>query len=308
MKTEISLVDILAFKGWSLDDRSSTPTSKVLRRGDDKITVARARDQNWVWVSRMGSGSVLDYLKTYEGLNLGLCRIELRPWLVGQISAPENIQRVSQSIKPTSADLMSVQFAYSGMTPITDGVHPYLNDHRGLTPSLLSLPHFQGKLRRDDQHYGNAVFPHYDREGLSGYVAINQSHKSFAAGGRKGLFGTTPGASDACLVIAEGVIDGAAYLQQHGHQGVRVVSFEGTMNTTQPELIASAIEKLPQGEIIAAVDNDAGGDKFDEKLREIHAASKRSDLIFRRHSPHHRSMDWGDIVMGRRPPTRSLSR
>jgi Protein of unknown function (DUF3991) len=42
--------------------------------------------------------------------------------------------------------------------------HPYLENERGIPGDILELPRFAGLVKRDAQ--GNAVFPHFDMEGL----------------------------------------------------------------------------------------------------------------------------------------------
>lgn len=300
MKQEISLVDFLSTRGYDLLEARSTPTTKVMIQGDHKITISKGRDGNWCWISREGAGSVFDYLQICEPAqhpNLGTCRQTLRPYLAGSVTIPAAARRASATVKPSEYDPVAIRTAYNAFQPITDGVHPYLNNYRGLPPSLLSRPFLRGKIRQDNTRgHGNAIFPHFNKGGLSGYISLNEQRKAFSSGGAKGLFGTTPAQGDTRLVIAEGVCDGLAYLHAHGPDNVRLVSFEGTMNRDQPDLIRSAIEKLPRGEVIAAVDNDAGGDKFEEELRGIFQEAKRGDLVYRRDSPRQRGFDWCDAI------------
>ena len=64
--------------------------------------------------------------------------------------------------------------------------HPYLEVERGLSPALLGLPRFAGRVRIDGM--GNAVFPHFDQAGLCGYEIENRNFTGFLRGGEKGLW------------------------------------------------------------------------------------------------------------------------
>ena len=68
------------------------------------------------------------------------------------------------------------------MKDAIDG-HPYLERRRALPPALLALDRFAGRIRIDDK--GNAVFPHFDAEGLSGYELKNVGFTGFASGGAR---------------------------------------------------------------------------------------------------------------------------
>ncbi len=307
---KINLVDFLAARGFEIDPRKSWASGKVMVKGDLKLTIGRGPDGNFLWIGAAGAGSIFDYLQTVERFsNLGECRKELRPWLTRAVGGPPAVRHVSAALKPTTRDQFGVQAAWAAMTPILDGVHPYLNQVRGIPPEILTLPLLHDKLRRDDTRgFGNVVFPHTDAEGeICGYIALNQGWKGFAPGGTKALFLSYPGPEDRRLVVAEGVLDGLSYLKLFGPENARIATFEGTMNHQQPALLAAAIKSLPHGEVIAAVDNDAGGDKFAEQLAGIFQEAGRTDLQFRRHSPRIRGLDWNAELTPGRGPSPGLS-
>ncbi len=64
--------------------------------------------------------------------------------------------------------------------------HPYLENERALPASLLEAERFAGRVRMDAR--GNAVFPHFDQEGLCGYEIKNKGFTGFSSGGTKGLW------------------------------------------------------------------------------------------------------------------------
>lgn len=98
MKSEISLIDFLAARGFQIDERKSWASGKVMVNGDARLTVGRGKDRNWVWIGRLGAGAIIDYLQKYEGSrysNLGECRKELRLWLSGAVSGPPALRHIS---------------------------------------------------------------------------------------------------------------------------------------------------------------------------------------------------------------------
>ena len=62
--------------------------------------------------------------------------------------------------------------------PISNGGAP--------CPLLIADERFAGRIRIDNK--GNAVFPHFDAEGLSGYELKNVEFTGFASGGAKALW------------------------------------------------------------------------------------------------------------------------
>jgi hypothetical protein len=66
------------------------------------------------------------------------------------------------------------------------GRHPYLENDRHLPAALLELMRFAGRIKIDAK--GNAVFPHFDQQGLCGYKIKNRGFTGFARGGATGLW------------------------------------------------------------------------------------------------------------------------
>ena len=85
---------------------------------------------------------------------------------------------------------------------------PYLTS-RGLGPDVLGLPIFAGCIRVDARN--NALFPHYDREGLCGFEVKNLNFTGFAPGGVKGLWYSRAKTTDARLVLTESAIDAMSF-------------------------------------------------------------------------------------------------
>src|SRR5712691_13070689 len=70
--------------------------------------------------------------------------------------------------------------------------------------AVFELERFAGRIRMDAR--GNAVFPHFDAEGLCGYEIKNKGFTGFAAGASKGLWFSQARPEDNRLVFCESAI------------------------------------------------------------------------------------------------------
>src|SRR5258705_11937536 len=94
------------------------------------------------------------------------------------------------------------------MKPI-EGTHPYLEKERRIPADVFCNSRFVGRIRIDS--YQNAIFPHWNQDGLCGYEIKNRNFTGFAPGGEKGLWGSRISPDDTTLVIAETAIDALSY-------------------------------------------------------------------------------------------------
>lgn len=295
-KTTIDLRAYAAGLGYVLDRRESWRGSSVMRHEGtgDKLIVKRDRDQHYVYFSvrdDRDNGSIIDFAMRRKGLNLGQVRKELRPW----------IGRAAVALPPfpalpvTAKDRFEVDAAFRRMAEAPR--HPYLENERGLPGELLAADRFAGRVRIDGR--GNAVFPHFDLEGLCGYEIKNRNFTGFARGGEKGLWLSHREPGDSCLVLAESAIDALSYASLFPAPGTRYASIGGEMNPRQPELIRAAAARLPLGsKIIAAMDNDAGGARLIEMTEAAVRLSGRLDLKVLAHCPSN-AKDWNEVLKAR---------
>jgi hypothetical protein len=169
----------------------------------------------------------------------------------------------------------------------------YLEQERGIPGAVLGSPRFAGKVRMDARR--NAIFPHYDRDGLAGYEIKNRNFTGFPKGGEKGLWFSAARKGDRHLVIAESAIDAISYAILHPEEGTRYASIGGKMNPGQPALIRAAIERIPEGAvIIAATDNDPDGRALADEIETIMKATGRADLTFQADLPKGEGADWNE--------------
>jgi hypothetical protein len=162
------------------------------------------------------------------------------------------------------------------------------------------LDRFIGRVRMDDR--GNAIFPHFDQDGLCGYEIKNAGFTGFASDGSKGLWLSNERPEDNRFVTCEAAIDALSHAVLFPDDRARYASIGGKPNPQQPELIRSAIARMPAGgEIVAAMDADAEGRKLAEIVRRAVELSGRGDLRFAIHEPSI-GKDWNDVLRTKRYP------
>ncbi|MFI4915099.1 MAG: DUF3991 domain-containing protein [Phycisphaerales bacterium JB060] len=291
--------------GYAVCVRKSSRGSTAMDGPDgNRILIGLAGDGHYVCCSVKGqaSGSIIDlYQHHHPGASIGEVRKAVRPFLEGGTGnvpgAPPHRSPVSLlsglgPLRPIEKDALGVRARYAGFEPVGDH-HGYLCDERKLPSAILCHPRFAERIRVDER--GNAIFPHFNADGLCGWEARNHGFTSFAAGGAKGLWCSVPAEGDDRLVIVESAIDALSYAAIRGTARARLVSFSGGLNPGQPELLARAMQRMPAGSrIIAAVDNDEAGDRYVDRLAELVGGLDREDQIFVEDRPTGRGRDWND--------------
>lgn len=295
-KSGIDLRAYAGAHGYELDRKESWRGSAVMRHPDgDKIIIKRESDNHYVYFSvRSDSdhGTIIDFVQTRWHLNLGEIRKELRSWLGKQGSPSGRTASSFPELEKSSQDRVGVEAEFGRMD--TARRHGYLEQERKLPAAVLSDERFAGRIRIDG--YGNAVFPHFDGEGLCGYELKNRNFTGFSRGGEKGLWMSVTRAGDRRLVIAESAIDAMSYHVLHPDRGTRYASIGGQLNPKQPSLIRGAVEKMsPGAEVISAMDADEEGRKLAAVVRQAVEATGRQDLSFRHDEPAS-GKDWNDML------------
>ncbi len=186
------------------------------------------------------------------------------------------------------------------MRPI-DGQHPYLEEKRKIPRAYLDRPAVSDRIRMDEHR--NAVFPHFNRDGLCGFEMKNRDFTGFASGATKGLWCSQIGPDNRRLVIAETAIDALSYAALKYQPHSRYVSTAGELNPDQPFLLEAAMRKLPAGgQVVLAVDHDAGGDKIARRIEAILQGIGRPELALVRDVPLTPGDDWNDQLRTPRAP------
>lgn len=289
-KKEICLTAYAATLGYEIDRKASSKNSVVMRGpGEDKIIVATDPDGHGIYFSVRDSrdhGTIVDFVQKRKALNFGQVRKELRPWIGIGSKPPEVDSTRYQKPTPTTRDHQGVLWKWQQAKVLTD--YQYLNPH-GLTRADLAAVGVDDMTKMDER--GNVMFGLYDEYGLCGYEIKNRDFAGFAKGGQKGLWVTRPAGDVGRIVIAESAIDALSYAKLFPDDaGTLYSSFGGAWSKEQLELIKRFFGRYPKARIIAAVDNDEGGDEFTAAFEKL--APGRVE----RHSPDVRGNDWNDVL------------
>jgi hypothetical protein len=295
-KTTIDLRAYAAMQGYVWDKRESWRGSTVMRHpAGDKIIIKRDADGHYVFFSvhHDARGSIIDFIQKQQGGSLGAVRKELRAWLgLGTDPRPGQPSDVPTfpALPHTGKDRIRVETELARMPAATR--HPYLELERKLPAGVLENPRFADRIRSDQR--GNAVFPHFDGQGICGYEIKNRGFTGFARGGSKGLWLSQTESGDTRLVFCESAIDALSHAALFPDEHTRYASIGGQLNPAQPELIRAAAAGMTSGAaIVAAMDADEQGRKLAEMVRGAVSLSGRGDLRFTIEEPA-RAKDWND--------------
>lgn len=298
-KTDINLTEYAAAQGYVLDKRASSRNSVTMRDSiGEKIIIARGSDRHWIYFNvhdEGDQGSIIDFVQSREGFNLGQVRKELRPWIGSEarrIKVPVGLY-VSQ-LDPLPRDIAGVRARFARFSPIGD-THPYLERIRKIPAGVLAAVPFKSHIFIDER--GNALFPHRNRDGLCGFEIKNKDFTGFARGGVKGLwFSRRPGVPTN-LVIAETAIDALSYAALYPDEGATYVSIAGQLSPDQKDLVRAAIAKMPpESTITLAMDNDEAGKHLIETVIGLISPQDAPGAVFRPSVPPTPGQDWNDAL------------
>jgi hypothetical protein len=287
-KRDIDLRVFAAGFGYAEDEKESWNRETVMRGATDKISIRLDQDGHWVYYSLRGEndrGSILDFVMQRRRLNFGQARKFVRVWT----GKPRPDVPEFKALEPTPPkDLAKVRAEWAGMKPLE--YHRYLEEERGIPLPVLLSSRFDGRVRVDVR--SNAVFPHYDVDGLCGFEKRNWDFKGFAEDGEKGLWVSRTTPEDRAFVIGESAIDGFSYAALFPALLARYASIAGGLNPRQPDLIARALKRMPQGsEIVCITHRDNDGDRYAVVIESVAPVG----LTFRRHLPND-VKDWNDVL------------
>ena len=150
-------------------------------------------------------------------------------------------------------------------------------------------------MRIDER--SNAIFPHFNPQGLCGFEIKNRTFTGFSPGGEKGLWCSRVKTEDRALVITETAIDALSYAALKPDPNSRYVSTAGELNQAQPGLLQAAVEKMPRGSrIVLAMDHDEGGRGLLQKIEALLADSCPAECVLIQDRPPGAGDDWNDVL------------
>ena len=289
-KREINLVEFAQAKGYQVIKGESSKASTVMKDGaGDKIIIATAEDGHGIYFSvrdDRDNGSIIDFVQKRGGANLGQVRKELRAWVPGSSSySPAPAAQRQAKPEPSSRDRTQVLAVWMKMQQQPEGGHPYLLNERKLSAKTLADPRFAGHVRIDAR--GNAAFPHYDQDGLTGYELKNEGFTGFAKGGEKALWHSANLGTARRVVICESAIDCMSHAESWKDRESAYISIGGAMSDKQRELLREKISTAAA--VVVATDRDEAGQKLADEISGLVPAGARVD----RSAPAN-GKDWND--------------
>lgn len=268
-KLKINLVEYAASIGYSLVKSDSTRNSKVMKRGDSKIVIATGEAGHGIYFNvhnDRDSGSIIDFVKNRENINLGQVRKILRKFS-GQPS--NQIPELSKPVR-VKKDIQNILLRYAQTVEETP---EYLIEKRLIGEKILKDNRFVSMIRTDPKT-GNAVFPFYNARGLCSYEYRGEGYRGMASGSEKGLWHSKGIVSADTIVICESVIDALSYAEMaqtfETNENAAYVSFGGTMSENQEQLLIMLINNASKNKhilLVLAVDNDKVGMSYIEKFK-----------------------------------------
>ena len=170
--------------------KQSSRNSAVLRHDNgDKIIVATDTDGHGIYFSvrdDADNGTIIDFVQNRSSIGLKQIRQELKNW--NQLPRTEPAKSIPrEKPQPINSDRLSIIKAASNFKVVQS--HPYL-EKRGISQSILKSDRFIGTVAIDSR--GNAIFPHYDGDGMTGFTIKNENYTGFSNGGTKALWRSKP--------------------------------------------------------------------------------------------------------------------
>lgn len=296
-KSEINLSEYAASCGYMLDRSESSKNSVVMRKDGDKIIIARALSQHYIYFSRRSdtdNGTIIDFIQNRTGNNLGQIRKELRPWIGGQARKPSAITYYQKNITITKQDREKVIHNYSTFKKF-DSL-PYLKG-RGIPDDVVADHRFKGRIFRDRRR--NAIFPHFDENGLCGYEIKNKNYTGFASGGIKTVWVSQCFKQDAALVFTESAIESLSHFTLYRNPSHRYVSVGGSWSEDAEKFILKLVDTFKGKTIILAFNNDEAGHDMAKKMRSAIGNNRthRHDIL--EIYPAEKGMDWNNVLRER---------
>ena len=296
-KHEIDLREFAAGMGYEADRSKRWGNCEVMRRGSEKIIISMGEGGVWMYwnaTEQTDAGNIIDFVQQREKVDLGHVRKLLRPWLSGSDQVPKSRGGdFEQPLLPITKEKADMYGRLASMQVVRGT--PFLNQMRAVPEAVTGSARFAGRIYQDQR--SNAVFPHYDLEGMCGYEIKNAGFTGFSPGGSKGLWCSRTTEEDDTLVIGEAAIDLLSFATLHPSATSRYVSTGGALNPFQPELIKRAVAKLPEGaKVILAMDHDEAGEKLAEEIQGHLAAVLAEGATVSVQSPQGRGEDWNDVL------------
>lgn len=289
-KKEIDLREYAASVGYEVDSRKTTKRTAVMRCKGDKVMIRKDTDDHYIYCSYRDltdNGTIIDFVKNRQSLNLGEIRKALRPWIGESAQPPKYKLRFKQKLEKTEKDREAVLAEYMKQDEL-ETENRYLTNERSIPVEVYLGERFAGKINTDK--YKNAIFPHYDDRGLCGFEKKNKSFTGFAKGGEKTVWFSNFFKRDTKMVIVESGIEALSHYALFKPENSRYVSMGGGWSPEAMKLVKKMMDEF-SGDIVTAFNNDAGGWDMEKRFRD--EAGDRSIIS---EYPEEVGQDWNEML------------
>jgi hypothetical protein len=268
LRRQLDCRAVLECAGWALDKRQSSVNAAKYRGGQAQIVIVTHQGQGWFDPLSDARGDVFALAQYLWGGSFGDARKALRP-LAGM--APTLLPRLPQS--SALALPLDAPKAWGQARRLASGSPgwAYLVEQRGLPASTLNRAAQADLLREGICATVWAL--HRAHEGKPcGWEMRGPYYKGFSRGGGKALFWVGELASARRVAVAESAIDALSLATlEDWPPGSAYLSTGGGFGTRTAEVIRAMVPSSSR--LVAATDQDQGGELLAERLRGIARAS-----------------------------------
>lgn len=294
-KSEINLTQYAAAIGYEIDRKNSTKASVKMKNGCDTVIISK-RNAVWVYFSPVDdrdNGTIINFVQNRTGKSLPEVGAELQSWIGGGVSLPQAKSYVRE-VEEQEYDPARVEKIFKKCRAVKN--HAYL-EGRGLSQGVLSSPRFAGRIYAD--RYGNVAFPHYNGKDICGLELKNADKALFVRGSEKTFWRSNCKQGDDTLVIGEAVIDVVSHAMLFPNETSVYAATGGGMSPDQEDILKSCVQGFKSLKtVILAMDNDQGGERLTQKIKNILEKCGFSGEIVC-HSPETQGQDWNNVLKDR---------
>ena len=291
-KTSINLSEYAASFGYEIDRTKSTKSSIAMKGANDKVIISK-KGGKWVYFSVTDDGdkgNIVNFALNRTHKTLREVGAILNDWMGGGGTRPV-LKCYASHVKEHEADPKRIKGMFNRYR--ISNAHPYLLE-RHISKETLSRARFKNRICADK--YNNAIFPHFNHNGICGLEFKSHNKCIFARGSEKTFWRSNTVKGDDTLIISEAVIDALSYFDLYKTENAMFVATGGGMSPEQENVLKTFAENYSRLKTILIItDNDKAGDKLAMK---IIALLDRLNLTadIKRHAPDQRGDDWNDVL------------
>ncbi|MBV1929939.1 MAG: toprim domain-containing protein [Gammaproteobacteria bacterium] len=307
-KNEISLFNIAQERyGFEVNFKKSTShnvqneNNICMTNGSDKMIVSK-KDTWLYWdtseelgVNNKIGGDIISFVQWQErGCNLGYVRKILREYLSGTL--PQLEQTLHPKPTPKKETEKDIGLVIKTLNKLKPATQSDFLEFRNITSQTLNAPLFRDRVLMG---YNKAIiFPHWNDKGVCGFEFKNEKFAGFSKHGNKGLWYSQIPKKLEQLIFVESSLEALSHYQQFKPTKAAYFTASGNWTPNTGKLIGKVIVKYPNTKIVAAFNNDKGGQLQTKKLTAI-AQDRGRETSMSVEVPKKIGGDWNDSL---KPP------